>query len=265
MILEQEWPVPLSDLINFITFLSKNEYSPSTVKSYISSLSFTMKISGLLDTTNSFIITKMLLGMQRLHKRVDSRRPITIDLLMQIFDALQYTCSSVYETALFSSCFSLAFFAFLRVGEFAESHLPERHMLQYSDISIDKENGLINLSLPSSKTDQLAIRTNLVIPRFENVNLCPVHTLLNYSKLRPKFEGPLFCHFNHKSVTRVQDSSMLKSTLRFLNINEQDFNTHSFRIGAATSFILRGKSDDDIKQMGQWKSNAHMSYVRINY
>lgn len=84
-------------------------------------------------------------------------------------------------------------------------------------------------------------------------------------KLSPKFEGPLFCHFNHKSVTRFQDSSMLKSTLRFLNINEHDFNTHSFRIGAATSFILRGKSDDDIKQMGQWKSNAHMSYVRINY
>jgi hypothetical protein len=45
-------------------------------------------------------------------------------------------------------------------------------MLQYSDISIDKENGLINLSLPSSKTDQLAIRTNLVIPRFENVKIC---------------------------------------------------------------------------------------------
>lgn len=88
----------------------------------------------------------MLLGMQRLHKRVDSRRPITIDLLVHIFDALQYTCSSVYETALFSSCFSLAFFAFLRVGEFAVSHLSERHMLQYSDISIDKENGLINLS-----------------------------------------------------------------------------------------------------------------------
>jgi bifunctional DNase/RNase len=54
-----------------------------------------MKISGLLDTTNSFIIKKMLLGLQRLHKRVDSRRPITIDLLMHIFDALQYTCSSV--------------------------------------------------------------------------------------------------------------------------------------------------------------------------
>jgi hypothetical protein len=167
MSLEQKWPVPLSDLINFIAFLSKNEYSPSTVKSYISGLSFRVKISGLLDTTNySFIITKILLGMQRLHKRVDSRRPITIDLLVHIFDTLQHTCSSVYETALFSSCFSLAFFAFLQVDEFAESHLSERHMLQYSDISIDRENGLINLSLPSSKTDQLAIRTNLRTSRF---------------------------------------------------------------------------------------------------
>jgi hypothetical protein len=61
---------------------ARNEYSPSTVKSYISGLSYRMKISGLLDTTNSFIIKKMLLGMQRLHKMVDSRRPITIDLLL---------------------------------------------------------------------------------------------------------------------------------------------------------------------------------------
>ena len=174
-------------------------------------------MSGLLDTTNSFIIKKMLLGMQRLHKRVDSRRPITIDLLVHIFDDLQYTCSSVYETTLFSSCFSLAFFAFLRVGEFAESHL-----LQYSDISIDKEIGLINLSLPSSKTDQLAIITNLVLPRFENVKICPAHTLLNYLKLRLKLEGPLFCHFNHKSVTRFQVSSMLKSTL----MNRISIHTH---------------------------------------
>ena len=45
----------------------------------------------------------------------------------------------------------------------------------------------INLSLSSSKTDQLAIRTNLVIPRFENVKICPVHTLLNYLKLKDHY------------------------------------------------------------------------------
>ena len=68
--------------IIFFYFLSKNEYSPSTVKSYISGLSFRMKISGLLDTTNSFIIKQMLLGMQRLHKRVQE-------------DQLQLICSCI--------------------------------------------------------------------------------------------------------------------------------------------------------------------------
>jgi hypothetical protein len=86
-------------------------------------------------------------------------------------------------------------------------------MLQYSDISIDRENGLINLSLPSSKTDQLAIRTNLGIPRFENVKICPVHTLLNYLKLRPKLEGPLFCHFIYPTHSRHSNPCKFKTIL----------------------------------------------------
>jgi hypothetical protein len=45
-------------------------------------------------------------------------------------------------------------------------------MLQYCDISIDKKNGLINLSLSSSISDQLAIRTNLVIPRDFHRPIC---------------------------------------------------------------------------------------------
>jgi hypothetical protein len=80
-------------------------------------------------------------------------------------------------------------------------------MLQYSDISIDRENGLINLSLSSSKTDQLAIRTNLVIPTFENVKICPVHTLLNYLKLRPKLEANSPTRKNAKKASEKQDEN----------------------------------------------------------
>lgn len=263
--LEHKWPIPLPDLINFIAFMSKMAYAPSTAKSYISGLSFKMKISGLSDTTDNFLISKMLMGMQRLYKRADSRKPITIDLLIRIFYALCYTCSSVYETILFSSCFSLVFFVFLRVSEFAESRMSKRHMLQFSDLKIDETNDLINVSLASSKTDQLGLRTNLEIPKFEIEKICPIQTLKNYMKIRPKIEGPLFCHLNHKSLTRYQISSMLKSTLRFLNINDQDYNTHSFRIGAATSFFMRGKTENEIKAMGRWKSDVYMKYVRIKY
>ena len=74
------WPVPLSDLINFVAFLEKSGYKASTAKSYISGLSFKMKMLGMSDTTESFIISKMLHGMEKLHKRVDIRKPITFEI-----------------------------------------------------------------------------------------------------------------------------------------------------------------------------------------
>lgn len=62
------WPVPLSDIVNFIAYLEKMNYKASTAKSYISGLSFKMKVMAIQDTTKSFVITKMLPGMERMHK-----------------------------------------------------------------------------------------------------------------------------------------------------------------------------------------------------
>jgi hypothetical protein len=55
----------------------------------------------------------------------------------------------------------------------------------------------------------------------------------------------------------------LKNALKFLKLNPNDFNTHSFRIGAATSFSVLGKFDDEIKKLGRWKSSAFSNYIRI--
>lgn len=59
------WPVPLSDIVSY---LEKRNYKASTAKSYISGLSFKMKVMAIQDTTKSFVITKMLPGMERMHK-----------------------------------------------------------------------------------------------------------------------------------------------------------------------------------------------------
>ena len=52
-------------------------YEASTAKSYISGLSFKMKVMAIQDTTKSFVITKMLSGRERMHTRVNARKPIT--------------------------------------------------------------------------------------------------------------------------------------------------------------------------------------------
>ena len=243
--------------------MEKNRYAPATAKSYISGLSFKMKILGLKDTTNSFIIQKMLAGMQRLHKRVDARKPITFDILSKIIFTLQKTCSSFYETLLFASCFSLAFFGFLRVGEFAQSACSDRHVLHVSDISF-KDN-MMFITLPSSKTDQMANKTRIEIPNYINQSICPVQNMKRYLKVRPKIAGSLYCHLNNKILTRYQVSAMLKRSLKYLNFKDDDYNTHSFRIGAATSFAKLGKSDQDIQKMGRWKSYSYQRYIRMNF
>jgi hypothetical protein len=61
-------------------------------------------------------------------------------------------------------------------------------------------------------------------------------------------------YFKPEKVTRYQVTVILKSALRFLGYNENDYNTHSFRIGAATHASKMGKCDDEIMTMDRWKS-----------
>ena len=122
------WPVPLSDIVNFITYLEKMNCKASTAKSYISGLRFKMKVMAIQDTTKSFVITKMLCGMERKHKRVNARKPITFEILEKIINVLLHVCNSYYEATLLAACFSVAIFVFLRVGEFALSQNSETHV-----------------------------------------------------------------------------------------------------------------------------------------
>ena len=56
----------------------------------------------------------MLQGMQRLDKKNDSRKPITIDILKKIIQILHMLCTSNYEIQLLSAVFLFAFFVFLK-------------------------------------------------------------------------------------------------------------------------------------------------------
>lgn len=63
-------------MIEFVAYLSTQEMAPSTIKSYLSGIGFQCKLNGYTDVTRFFIIQKMLVGLSRLHNRVDNRLPI---------------------------------------------------------------------------------------------------------------------------------------------------------------------------------------------
>lgn len=253
------WPPPLHQIINFIAYLSANSCSHSTVRCYLSAISYQLQIQGKQDTTKAFIVKKLLEGLHRLNPSKDVRSPITLPLLSQITSILPHVCTNSYEVVLFTSAFQLAFFALLRVSEFTVTS-KKSTPLSFSDISISES--IITVTIRSSKTDQHFAGSTIHIDfNADTSNL--FQSILQYFTIRPSIQGPLFCHLNSKPLTSYQFTSVLHKAIKFLGLDTSTFKSHSFRIGCATHMYSTGVPEEEIKAKGRWKSNAMYSYIRI--
>lgn len=255
------WPVPLQDVVCYIADLYKSGLSHSTIKCYISALSFFSKINDLEDCTQKFIVKKLLEGTRRCQgNRKDTRLPITSSLLIDIVVTLPKVCATGFEARLFTAAFTLAFHGLMRVGELAIKKGSKNHTVQFGDVNIFDKYMAVHLA--SSKTDQLGKGSVIFIP-VQVTGPCPVKAMIEYLKVRPPFKGALFCHFDGTELTCFQFSSVLRKALVCLNVDQKHISSHSFRIGKATSCALEGMSDEEIKIAGRWKSKSYQTYIRL--
>ena len=190
-------PPTLSSVINFIACMSLNGHKSSTIVSYISGISYYLKLNGWVDVTEVFIVLKMLKGLQRSRPSKDIRAPITIDLL-KAFPVADY------EALLFSTAFVVMFFGFLRVGEVAvaQKNAESKFVIQRSDVTFKDNEALVTIK--HSKTDQQGKSVTLIFSSSISKEICPVSLLKQYLQKRPSVDGPLFCHFNCAPITRYQ-------------------------------------------------------------
>ena len=257
------WPPSVKDFTDFISYLSLKGASPSTARSYVSGIGFKCKVEGVPDITQNFLVKKLLLGMSKLGIVRDRRLPITIDLLKNIARVLPAVCSSNYEATLFSAIFSMAYFGLFRVGELVvNSSSNLNHAVDILNVRMQEHDNVLEVLLSHSKTDQKGKGTVIALPAV-NTPVCPVVSMKAYMSLRPEQSGPLFIHFSGTPVSRFQFASVLKKALHFLNVQNDCYKSHSFRIGAASCAASKGLSEDRLKQLGRWESKAYKSYVRI--
>ena len=95
--------------------------------------------------------------------------------------------------------------------------------------------------------------------------ICPVRAIVPLLAAQGNKPGPLFILHNDRILTREMFGSGLDRILINSASPEQEhFNTHSFRIGAATSAKQAGMSDIHIKMLGRWRSDAYQRYVRMS-
>lgn len=198
------------------------------------------------------------------------RLPITAAILSQLHQLLERGFFSSYLDTLLKAAFSLAFFGFLRCGEFTTTlgKFDPLHHLCYGDVSFLPGQGSpeMHLRLKASKTDPY--RMGCTLRYFKtNATLCPVQTMLDYLQLRqsqprtPHLTDPLFTLPDHTPLSRHTLVSMLRSLLLRLGYDPNLFAGHSFRKGAATSAAEAHLPDHLIKVMGRWSSDCYQRYI----
>ena len=123
-------------------------------------------------------------------------------------------------------------------------------------------NRHLTFFIPHSKTDQFSRGHSIQLFPTRHSTTCPVRCMRAYLAIRPPSRGPLFAFRNGTPLTRHLCLRYLRLFLKCSGYNPMDFNTHSFRIGAATTAAYDGASIATIQHLGRWKSDAIMRYIR---
>ena len=255
------WPAPYQHVAAFIANCTLEGLAPSTINCKISGISFRHKLCGWEDPSDNFLIRKLKEGYKRGNKSQDNRWPITQPILLRLIQMVEAICYNNYEALMFKAAFLIAYFGFLRVGEFTlKPQINSANIIALSDVQ--QVSGKVHLRIRVSKADQSGRGEVLIISQNPDVQICPVRAMAQYLTVRPKLEGPLFVHLQGNILTAAQFSALLKKVIKAIGLDPAHFSAHSFRIGAATSAAAKGIPLDQIMQMGRWHSNSVLSYIR---
>lgn len=254
----QPFPPDIQHLTLFITHCYNQNLASSTVASYISSLAYIFELGQFEDKTQHFLVKKMLQGYSHLRPSSNGRWPITPNILRRIIDSLNDTVISHFKMSLFKAMFLLAFHAFLRDGEITNTGKAKHYLLREQVQVSDQILISFNHYKHSNSKCVVSVSRNSHFPQY-----CPVVSLLEYLSVRKQTNTaePLFSFMDGSPVSRFAFTQQLKTSMGRTRFSF--YTSHSIRIGSATSAAMMGVSEDKIKLMGRWKSDAFKKYIRV--
>ena len=193
--------------------------APSTVSVYLSAVASLHRQAGLKDPTRHNPILQLAKrGIRRTHTAPTStpRSPITSSVLANLLTAITRSRSLCrHDRRMLAAAFTLAFFGFLRISEFA---VPSRrlfdHHLHPTRSSIQWSNNHFTFHLSHSKTDQFARGQSIRIPCVGGP-ICPFKAMSRYlARHITSSRTPLFSFASGHPLTRRSCLHHLRRLLR---------------------------------------------------
>jgi hypothetical protein len=211
-------------------------------------------------------IKRILRGVKIVNgiKPTNNRLPITRDIVQK----LVAQCNNSFNDVVMRAAICVAFAGFLRTGEFTyDSWNSSSHQSNISRGAITFNHGSVTLTLPKSKTDPFSMGVPISMPGTYD-SICPREALKRLMFLYPApADAPLFScnnqygYLQNMFFTRGWFLDSLRNLLIKAGINPVGYSGHSFRKGAAHTAAAAGMSDQEIKTLGRWKSNAYKLYT----
>lgn len=235
------FPATVEQLVLFIAHSFEHNLAASTVTTYVSAISYFLKMRNVPDPTSNFIVKKCLQGYQKCAGTSDTRLPITPIVLRSIVGSLDLTTNSHFIRLMLKSMYLLAFHAFLRVGEFTvngKSTQMASSVVCVHDVHFIHEAAAnhvaFELKLSGYKHSKGKCQTLYIERNVKETNMCPVHALWSYLQLRGETMGPIFSFMDGSPVSRSYFTQQLKLSLIWAGYDTQFYKGHGFRIGAAS-------------------------------
>lgn len=243
----------------FVSYLDLKQLAPATISTTLSAIAYFHKINNFPDPTSNYLVRQVQQGGKRTQPAEDARQPITRLVLNQIHAAVPALATTPYMVALYQSLFLISYHAFLRVGEVTQTGMSTQHILTMDQVDLQSIPSSLTITFKSYKHSK-GKSTKISIPYQSHP--CPVQSFIRFLSFRGKSPGFIFITPNGTLLTRHQFHQFLSLSLKYAGFNSTQFNTHSFRIGAATDAAARGLSPLQIMDMGRWKSDAFLKYIR---
>ena len=258
-------PVPCdsSTILWFITWLNKiRGVGPASVKGYLAAINHLHMLNGFqFNAKDDPRVCLAKKGASKRSVKKDVRLPITLDILTRMFED-EASRGKSYDSYLFLAGAALAYHGWLRISELCgDEHQKGKPGLRLENLE-RREPGLLILHLLDTKTDKDQSGRQVEIVAGTD-GTCALAALDNYTFARQKTSQStrLLIHKDGKDVEASWFRAYVKSACARQGLCGL-YNTHSFRIGAASDAAASGMPQHLIKLRGRWSSEAYLSYLR---
>ena len=265
-------------IILFVGFLIEQKKQSQTIRSYLSALRAVLRDDGVTLNENRFLLSALTKACKYKNDQVRTRMPIQKSMLKVILARVKqhyYTeRGQPYLAILYSTLFSTAYFGLFRVGELTAGS----HPVMVKDVHLARNKKKFLFILRTSKTHgkhnfpqtvKITASGNMsqVHCLFESQDeqYCPFRLLRDYVACRPHYkslEEPFFIFRDWSPVKPEDMRKTLKSMIQLCNLDQNLYDTHSFRAGRSVDLLKMGIEISLLKKIGRWKSNIVYSYFK---